>query len=131
VRCHPDTLPVDLVQWNCYNHGANLSAEARLRETLAYRSACGARMRSLPIIVAEWGSSEAWPGGQASYMQQMGPAVATVNAELRAAGEGEHVVMNWFGSRDSSWGQFPADSTASRAALAALYGAPPFAPAVG
>jgi hypothetical protein len=131
VRCHPDTLPVDIVQWNCYNHGADQPAEKRLRETLAYRSACGPRMRSLPIVIAEWGSSEAWPGGQAAYMAAMGPAVATVNTELRAAGEGEIIAMNWFGSRDTTWGQFPTDPTASRAALAALYGSAPFVPIVG
>lgn len=128
-RTHPDLLPVDYCMWNCYNRSSNKAPEDRLRETAAYRSALGIgpRMRSLPVIVAEFGSNAAWPGGQAAYLERWPAAVNTVNAELVRRGEGPYVMTNWFGSDTTEWGRVPdADKPAFFAAMRRAYSTSPF-----
>ncbi len=127
LRTHPDALPVDFCMWNVYNRNANSTPATRLRETLAYRDQAGPRMRSLPIIVAEFGSSAAWPGGQAAYLDQWPSAVNTVNRELARKGQGGYVMTNWFGSNAAEWGKVPdADKPAFFAAMRRAYATSPF-----
>lgn len=129
LRTHPESLPVDYMMWNCYNHGSDAAPATRLRETLAYRDAAGPKMRALDIIVAEFGSSSAWSGGQASYLSRWPAAVNTVNAEQALKGQGGYVMTNWFGSNDETWGKVPtADKPAFFAAMRTAYSASPFLP---
>lgn len=122
--CHPDGLPVDYCHFNIYNHGADWSPLSRLQETEAYRPA-GSRIASLPIIVAEWGTNAEWEGGQAAYIKNMPRAVRQANEALRAASRGQYVMMNYFSSRDRTWGKLdPRD--AGLAALQAAYATRPF-----
>lgn len=127
VRTHPDSLPVDYAMWNVYNHSGNWSAYDRLSETLARHRETGPAMRFKNIIVAEWGSSSAWTGGQAAYIKQWGPALNRINAEQMARQrEGQYVMTNYYSSRDNTWGLLdPADP--GRQALRACYAASPFA----
>jgi hypothetical protein len=121
ANAHPDSLPVDYAMCNMYNHGEDWAAVDRLRENVDLIGTAGSRIRSLPIIIAEWGSSENWLGGQAGYMVEMGDALPAVQRDLADEGRGQIAVMNWFGSRDATWGKFPVNPTYSRNALQSLY----------
>jgi hypothetical protein len=106
LRTHPESLmaQLDYMHMNSYNHSANWTAEARFREIVTWTRQLGPIGRSKNIIVSEFGSSAAFPTGQAGYMGQVPAALTKLNAEQVARNEGRFVMAVWFGSRDSSWG---------------------------
>jgi hypothetical protein len=131
-RTHPDSLPVDFMQWNVYNHEVAMPAAGqeqhpyqRLMEMIGLYRRLGPGMRKKNIIIAEWGTSKYWPGGQAAYIDEWAAAVRRVNAEQLLRGEGQIVMTNYFASRDATWGTLD-PKQAGIDALGRAYNSPPF-----
>lgn len=122
LTLHPETLPVDYVQWNCYNQNGNLTAYERLTPMMASYRRLGPVMRAKPIIIAEWGTNPAHPGGQGPWIDTWPAAVQRVNAEQVQRGEGQILVTNYF---DSGYGLLT-PRPAGIAALKRAYAAIPF-----
>lgn len=122
ARLHDDAMPVQVVQWNVYNQNGNLTPYERLTSMMTSYRRLGPTMRSKPIIIAEWGTNAAHAGGQAPYIDAWPAAVARVNAEQEARGEGQIVMTNYF---DSGWGLLN-PRPVGIAALGRAYAAVPF-----
>lgn len=123
-RLHPETMPVDYMQWNVYNRSGSKSPYDRLKEMIAYYRNLGPVMRRKNIIIAEWGTSKDHVGGQAPYIQAWPAAVQAINAEQVIRGEGQIVVTNYFSSNSPQWGTLD-PKPAGIAALKQAYGLSP------
>lgn len=123
TRCHPDTLPVDYLSFNSYNHSANWAPSTRLAETAAYRST--SRQKRLDILIGEWGTNADHPGGQAAYIRQWPAAVQAFNAAATVAGTGRILMTNYFGSRDRTWGKLDPEAE-GLVALTSAYTTTPY-----
>ncbi len=125
ARLHPDTLPVDYLQWNVYNHSANKTPYERLSEMIAFYRRLGPIMRKKDIIIAEWGTAKKWTGGQAPYIRAWPAAVQKINVEQLLRGEGQIVMTNYFNSNDNTWGRLDPIADGA-AAIVDAYNTPPF-----
>lgn len=106
LRTHPESLmdKLDYLHMNSYNRSANWTAEARFREIVDWAHVLGPIGRSKNIIVSEFGSNASFMPNQAGYMAQVPAAIAKLNNEQFARGEGRFVMTLWFGSNSDQWG---------------------------
>lgn len=123
-RLHPDTMPIDFMQWNVYNRTGNRTPYERLMEMIEFDRRLGPTMRRKPIIITEWGTNKAHAGGQAPYIEAWPAAVQRVNAEQVLRGDGQIVSTNYFSSNSSEWGLLD-PKAAGIAALRRAYDASP------
>lgn len=124
-RLHPESMPIDYMQWNVYDHTGHKDPYDRINEMLAFQRRLGPVMRSKPIIIAEWGASKDNTGGQAGFIDGWATAVQRINAEQVVRGEGQIVATNYFSSRDATWGLLD-PKAAGVAAIKRSYAAIPF-----
>lgn len=124
ARLHPETMPIDYMQWNVYDKTGSKSPYDRLMEMTSFYRQLGPKMRSKPIIIAEWGANKSNPGGQAPYIQGWPAALRRVNAEQLLRGEGQIVATNYFNSNTAEWGLLD-PKAAGITAIKVAYSTPP------